>query len=74
VLVGVIKTDLFHEIWALMNGTSDGRERGAEVEFKLEAMPGERELLSASRRPWSAERFCTSLIHYQSNFNNMINR
>jgi hypothetical protein len=38
-----MKTDLFHEIWALMKGTSDGRERGAEVKFKPEAMPGERE-------------------------------
>lgn len=26
VLVGVMKTDLFHEIWALKNRTSDGRE------------------------------------------------
>jgi hypothetical protein len=43
VLVGVMKTDLFHEIWALMKGTSDGRERGAEVKFKPEAMQGERD-------------------------------
>jgi hypothetical protein len=61
-----MKTDLFHEIWALMNGTSDGREKSAEVKFKPEAMPGEREreILSASRRPRSAVRFCTSLINY----------